>query len=137
MILIITIRIINKPKKREATMKKTKTCTRCGETRVLVDFFKNSKCEDGIAKMCKMCHVKGQNKRWYNKTVHIDDALNKVSGEGTSREKYIAYVKQMEWGRNQNKKKLFIPRKTELKMQEEYIKKHGVTKCPPSGLGLL
>ena len=35
---------------------KTKTCTKCGETKPVSEFYKHKRAKDGLASHCKVCH---------------------------------------------------------------------------------
>lgn len=44
----------------------TKKCTKCGETKSVNDFYKNSKSKDGLKTWCKVCHLADSKKREKN-----------------------------------------------------------------------
>lgn len=43
-----------------------KKCTKCGETKSVNDFYKNSKSKDGLKTWCKVCHLADSKKREKN-----------------------------------------------------------------------
>ena len=55
-------------------MNATKTCTRCGQTKPLDEFYRNSECKGGYANQCKACVLRRDREKYRERHQPLSEA---------------------------------------------------------------